>query len=237
MSIEATNHRDRDPRPVQSHQPDDRVFHQWISDVFDHPVGESTWYWNAETAEIKPELAVRHLTRLFLSCHSVLEHFSSPQIGQGLWYLVCGACSNYMWPLVQDGLPWISRRECIRAMARLFEQVFVTRCSDHLSHLDEPDADPLNEVCYMWWDLFPTWGSPDDLSCQARDSEALRVMSGLLSLDSVACQESALHGLGHWFPQYPEYVERSIREFLQREQSIRSELREYALKACRGSIL
>ncbi len=237
MSTDATDQHDRDSSAFQRHSPVSLAFDEWIDSVFDHPVDESKWYWSAETAEIAPEVAISHLARLFKTADPVLSRFANPQIGQGLWYVACGACSNYMWPLVQEGLPWESRRECIGAIAPLFEHVFAARCSDHLLHLDEPNADPLNEVCYMWWDLFPTWGDPNDPACEARDRESLQVMASLLSLDSMACQESALHGLGHWYPQYPEFVERTVRKFLQGNGRVRGELRQYAQSACQGNVL
>jgi len=31
----------------------------------------------------------------------------------------------------------------------------LTRCTPHLSHLNEVAAGTLNRVCYMWWDEFP----------------------------------------------------------------------------------
>ncbi len=237
MATEATNQHDRNSAALPRRATARLDFREWINCVFDHPVDEAKWYWGTETAEIGPEVAIGYLTRLFKTADSSLSRFASPQIGQGLWYLVCGACSTYMWPVVQEGLQWEIRRDCIRSIGSLFADVFATRCSGHLSHLDEPDADPLNEVCYMWWDLFPTWGDPTDPACQARDRESLQVMSGLLSLDSMAVQESALHGLGHWYPQYPEFVEQSVREFLQANGNARGELRQYALNACQGNVL
>jgi hypothetical protein len=213
-----------------------QAFDEWIDNVFNHPVGQSKWHWNDDTNEIESTVAIRHLTQLFTTAQRVLSRFSNAQVGQGLWYLACGACSNYMWPLVQNGMPWESRRNCIRAISSLFDQLFAERCLDRLSHLDECDADVLNEVCYMWWDLFPTWGSPADPRCRERDVEVLRVMSGALSSDSVACQESALHGLGHWYEHYPESVEQAVRQYLHREKDLRPELRQYALDACQGNV-
>jgi hypothetical protein len=213
-----------------------QAFDEWIESVFDHPVGQSKWYWNDDTSEIAPTVAIWHLTHLFTAAQPLLSRFDNAQIAQGLWYLACGACSNYMWPLVQNDIPWKSRRACICSIKSLFQQLFAQRCSDHLSHLDKTEADTLNEVCYMWWDLFPTWGDPDDPSCRERDREVLQVMASALLFDSVACQESALHGLGHWYAQYPEFVERVIRQYLQETQSLRPELRQYAHNACQGNV-
>jgi hypothetical protein len=39
---------------------------------------------------------------------------------------------------------------------------------------------------------------PDDPRIARLDRAALDVMADALALDAIACQESALHGLGHW---------------------------------------
>jgi hypothetical protein len=39
------------------------------------------------------------------------------------------------------------------------------------------------------------------------DVELLAVMKEILTLDSLACQESALHGLSHWRHHYSRFVE------------------------------
>jgi len=46
----------------------------------------------------------------------------------------------------------------------------------------------------MWWD-FDCWYSTPD-------SALLATMRSILAIDHVACQESALHGLGHWHWQH-----------------------------------
>ena len=69
------------------------------------------------------------------------------------------------------------------------------------------------------------------------DAELLGVMKQVLALDSVACQESALHGLGHWQMDYPECVRNAIDEFLARSKDARSELLAYAERVRTGYIL
>ena len=104
--------------------------------------------------------------------------------------------------------------------------IFAIRCSQHLSHLDEPGANPLNRICYMWWDLF-----------DVNDKILLGIMERRLRLDSVACRESALHGLGHAQMLFPQEVETIIDDFLARNPTTRPELKAYALNACSGYIL
>ncbi|MFN0016765.1 MAG: hypothetical protein ACKVP0_00815 [Pirellulaceae bacterium] len=205
----------------------------WIRHVFDHPISNPAWHWDlkADTTEPPPPESVAYLTRLFEE-PEILATYSDPQVNQGFWYLVDNSCSSYMFSLIELGVSWPERQRGIRSIATLFAQLFAHRCSNHLSHFDEVGAGALNLVCYMWWDIFPARGQDGELL----DAELLAVMKRILTLDSVACQESALHGLGHWHMYYPEMVEQIIDEFLARVDSARPELREYAECARRGCV-
>lgn len=206
------------------------AFDDWLRQVFDHPVADPAWHWDveADTAEPAPPDCVAYLTRLFEEPESALAPYSDAQINQGLWYLVDASCSNYAFSLIEPEVAWPQRRRGLRAMATLFERLFARRCSEHLLHRDEAGAGPSNPVCYMWWDVFPAHGRPTEPAYAAVDVELLAVMQRALALDSLACQESALHGLGHWRLHYPGVVEQTIDEFLARSGGIRQELREYA---------
>jgi hypothetical protein len=61
-------------------------------------------------------------------------------------------------------------------------------------------------------------------------------MADVLALDSVACQESALHGLGHWQAAYPHVVEATIDRFLAARPRARPELVAYARGARAGCV-
>ncbi len=63
------------------------------------------------------------------------------------------------------------------------------------------------------------------------------VMQRVLALDALACQESALHGLGHWHLRYPAEVEGAIDAFLERRPQLDPRLRQYAFSARRGCVL
>ena len=62
-------------------------------------------------------------------------------------------------------------------------------------------------------------------------------MAEILALDSLACQESALHGLGHWQHAYPEEVQQIIDRFLNANKNLRPELAAYARSARTGCVL
>jgi hypothetical protein len=85
----------------------------------------------------------------------------------------------------------------------------------------------------MWWDLFPTFGYPRRVDA---DALLLMVMEEILMLDSIACQEAAIHGLGHWHEQYPLEVEAILKRFLAKNPSADDALIKYAQQAGHGFI-
>ena len=217
------------------------IFEQWLMYVFDHPVAESgqEWYWadDADWWDGSASDTIEFMTRAFEDAAHWFQPYSDAQLNQGLWFIADNACSNHMFALLDSGVPWSARQKCVRSIYNLFEQCFAVRCSMHLSHLDESGASPLNLVCYMWWDILPIIGQPDNPDQRALDQEILGVMESTLQLDAIPCQESALHGLGHWQRQYPRQVKRMIDTFLQNQNGLREDLRAYALAAHGGCIL
>ena len=220
-------------------QPIDITFENWIRYVFAHSVTEPDWYWNSNETWLyntPPAVTVGYLTQLFENSTKVLQPFCNAQLNQGLWYLISNSCSAHIFALFDESVPWLDRQQCIQSILTLFEQCFAKRCSPHLGHTDEPNANPLNSVCYMWWDILPWHGHPEEPNRREMDEEFINVMQRILYLDSDAVVESALHGLGHWHVSYPEKIEAIIDEFLSRRPNLRPELREYALRARIGYV-
>lgn len=220
----------------------DLTFEEWGIFVFDHPVDHSRleWFWDidADWGDGPAALTVDFLTQAFESSKRVFEPYTDSQVNQGLWYLASNACSDHMLALMDAGVPWPARVRCIRSFEALYEACFARRrCTPHLSHLDEPGAGPLNSVCYMWWDIMPVAGQPADPARKDMDRAILQVMGAALQLDSIACQESALHGLEHWHLYYPNQVEEIIQGYLRRNKSLPESLQKYALSALSGCVL
>ncbi len=195
---------------------EDLSFERWIESTFREPATVATG-----PIILPPETALEHVTRLFSSAGATLRRFDDAQVNRGLWELV--GASGDLYPMLGSELPWPDRARAIESISGVFETLFAMRCTPHLSHVDRTHADQsddlgaLNSVCYMWWDIFPTWGRPDDPEYQERDAAFLDVMARTLSLDSLPCRESALHGLGHWHLHYPAETERIIDRFLASE--------------------
>ena len=216
------------------------TFEEWLIYVFDRPVNPGQeWYWDSDADwwHSSNLQIIQFVTQAFENAETLFEPYSDAQLNQGLWFIASNGCSDYMFALLDPGVPWSARQRCVRSMHNLFEECFAKRCTPHLSHLDEPGASPLNGVCYMWWDILPIGAQPNNPDQTDLDREILGVMESTLRLDAVACPESALHGLGHWHLQYPQRVEGIIETFLKDHEEMRAELRIYAMNASRGCVL
>ena len=214
-------------------------FEKWVDHAFNHEVRDPQWYFDAE-GDVwvgAAELTLAHMTRLFDDPVKPLEKFDDAQLNQGFWYLVGSAGSNHMLALTDSSAPLGARVRCVESFSSLFRKLFAVRCSPHLSYLDQPGASPLNLACYMFWDINPLIGGPNDPSHREVDAAALGVMEETLALDSVACKESALHGLGHWRRGYPKPVEEIIDRAMRQQAGWPPELLKYAGYAKGGYVL
>jgi hypothetical protein len=218
-------------------------FAEWVKYIFNRPLPEpyaNAWYWNEPDEWVSRLDVIRStefLTLLFEQSASLLADYSDAQLNQAFWYLVSDTSgSGYAFGLFDSSVNPHQRNRLVEGMQTIFAEVFARRCSPHLSHLDEVGANPLNSICYMWWDVLPIYGQSDDPTRHDIDQTCLKVMGKILSMDSLACQESALHGLGHWKSAYPEQVEKLIDNFLAAHPQMRAELKQYAMQEA-GCIL
>lgn len=227
------------------HKLENPTFERWLAYLFDHPVQEPAWYFalNAEYYDpaADPPRTVEYITRLFAAPVEHTKGCTDAQINQGLWMLIDSGYGQ-MQQLVDERVDPDKCAAAVRAMYTVFEQLFAPRCSPHLEHLlrgDEevPGLNPLNRVCYMWWDLMPLYGGSEDAQQKLLAPHCIEVMERTLYLPALACRESALHGLGHWHFAHPQRVEGIIDSFLAREADIGLELRAYALQARQGCVL
>lgn len=216
-------------------------FEEWIEHAFSHEVRlhGPEWFFDIDAPywEPTPDVAVKYLTRLFSDPEPALRFFSDAQIAQGLTYLVSTSATGDLGWLSSRTVASAERLRCIEAVGTFFSRMFAPRCAPVLSHIDEPGAAPLNGVCYMWWDVFPCVALPDDPDCDRLQLATIAIMRGMLELASIACQESALHGLGHSARRYPVEVAAAIDSFLGDGRPKRQELVTYANSARCGCVL
>jgi hypothetical protein len=212
----------------------------WIEHAFGHEVrfGRNPWYFDEDPDwwDPDPATAVDYLTRLFIETGRSLPFFSDAQIAQGFTYLLSISASGDRGWLYSRAMPTEARLQCIRSTYCVFADLFAVRCSPSLGHLSE-EGTPLNTCCYMWWDEFPCIALPDDPDSELLHHAAIDAMSRILALDSPACQEAALHGLGHWARQRPQQVEAAVDAYLGNGLEKRVELEAYARSARCGCVL
>lgn len=166
-----------------------------------------------------------------------MRWFSDSQIAQGLTYLVSISASGDNGWFYSAEVPVGDRARCVEAVVSLFAQIFRPRCSAHLSHLSEVEAGSLNVVCYMWWDEFPCLALQGDPHAAFLHDTASRAMQKILGLRSLACEESALHGLGHWRRGHERRVESIIDHFVVTNPQTDPRLLAYAQSARCGCVL
>ena len=152
------------------------TFDEWLAHVFDHPPQEgqkNSWWWDEDAVDwnVPPSDTVAFLTRTFEEAASTLKPYTDAQVAEGLWYIGGGHCSGIGSSLIDESIPLPLRKEAIKSIQNLYSNCFAVRCSSLLSHLNKTLDPPLNTVCYMWWDVFPINGKPEDAARAELDKE------------------------------------------------------------------
>jgi len=214
------------------------IFENWVKSIFARPTADDRWQWDIDVdieEPVKDECAA-FITKLFRE-REHLENYLDAQVNNGLNYIINTAFSNHMLVLYDQSVPLETRLECLSSFENLFSGYLAEHCSASLSHLDQQPCNAVNHVCYMWWDVIPLFGHPDDPSKKPLDQPILELQKRILTIDSIACQESALHGLGHWQCKYPKEVDAIIEEYLRKHKSsLSKELQTYASAARLGCV-
>lgn len=216
---------------------DDALFTRWLTHVFDHP-GEGPEWFRASDAifwQVSDAVTAACLVRAFETADTSLSRYSDAQVARGFDYL--HACDGFhaFNSLMTEPVPWSAQEVAFNSIYSLFERCFAPQLSAGAWTV----TNPLNSTCYMWWDIFPLYPKqyPVDPLGPKRDALVLDVMRRTLTLAPLACQEGAIHGLGHWNMADPASVRQIIGEYLARNPTLPRKLRDYAMSASSGSVL
>jgi hypothetical protein len=214
-------------------------FDRWLEAVFAHPAdGKPEWFWGPEfdeawdSQEVTNAATVAHLTRLF-TVPAVLHAYSLEQVAQGIWFLVSDSSpAQPSLSLLDPAIPVADRVGCVEAIFTFFRDFVAPSASGAA----DTDTDPFHIACYMWWDIFPTWGNPQAGAPELHEA-CLDVMSKTLYLPSELCRMSALHGLNHWFLHHDAQVVQTVDAFLAATPDLSDRVRTYAAAARAGMAL
>jgi hypothetical protein len=212
------------------------TFDTWVKAVFDHPAGagQPQWYWGPDFDDVWDPLGIDHavtvdyLTQLYLR-PAVLQPYSLEQVAEGIWFLVGDSPAQPSHAIIDASVPLASRVSCVVAIATFFRE-FVDPAAPGPARADD---NPFHTACYMWWDIFPTWGGPGGGEPELQDA-CLQTMARTLELRAELCQLSAPHGLNHWALHHRSQVERTIDAFLSSTADVTPFIRQYAAAARAG---
>lgn len=218
-------------------------YERWVRYIFDHPVEAEDWWWSDDTeawdGEEDCEKALAFMTRLFESPAFLLDAYTPMQIDRGINFLISNCCSNHCFAFTDRSTTIDDRVRCIRSIATLFEQVMAPVYGDRIgaSAIDTRTEGPTFS-CYMFWDVCPIYyrelPDPDN---QHILNAVVEVLEKTLLLESEACIESALHGIGHLHLDHPGIAADVIDRFLASDRPISDAIRRYAVLARTGDVI
>jgi len=220
------------------HDRTDPDYRTWLDQLFEHSDDEPEWYFSDdfEFIEISPRTLTAHVLRRFQAPALLMTDYSDQQIASGLKYLIDNACGGDIRLVSHPAIPQSDRLELAARIDRVYAQIFAARCAPALGNLSEGAEHPLNMLCYMWWDaiVFDTTG--DARLDREFFAALIEAMGRTLAIPHPACQEGALHGLGHWGEHAPDRAQELIDMFLSENRAARPELVTYA-RAARGGCI
>lgn len=194
---------------------DEFSFEDWVKFIFDRTPNENVnkrWYSNV-VKEGSTEIFAENCIRLFKNPEFLIENYSAEQLDEGFGGFILMEGVPFWWLWDKNKNPEL-RREFILSSFSVFEKLFVKQ--------------PLKFSCFMWWDSLRGFSEDKDLQVYEWMFEAL---SQILEIDSVDCQRSAVHGLGHIEHRGKKDL---IETFLRRHPNFPD--KEYALAAIEGNI-
>jgi len=211
-------------------------YQEWLVHVFDHPVSRKKWWLTADAPPFDEDevLIATLVTETFTRSGVDLARFTDAQVNQGLYYLASPGASSDVNTLLSPEVPLDLRLRGIRAIVTLYRECFAKRCSPTLSHLDEKGT-ALNPICYMFWDLNGLGYLQECPDPEATGDAVFGVLAAILAIPHPACQEAALHGLGHLALFFGERVQTIIDSFLELAPTDQR-LHEYARAAQEGGV-
>lgn len=180
-------------------------------------------------------MELAHLTRLLTKPADIFDRYDDEVVGRGIWSLFDsgGAASTLL--LADPTLPLDDRLAATRAIGNLYPDLFAPRCQERLGHRGEQEG-RLEMACYMLWDLAAFGGEAGTREGNLLEDAILDVLERVLRVEHLACQESALHGLGHRVARHPDRVPRIIGHWLRSAGARDERLRHYAEAARSGCV-
>ncbi|STQ89274.1 hypothetical protein [Iodobacter fluviatilis] len=223
---------------IESKEPPAR-YQEWINYIFSFSAS-SFWSLDAEseisTFDATDTELVDLTTYMLENCGREFASYSNEKINSALDFVFNNSYSDIAFNLISDSVPLESRMRLIKSIYCLYCDCFDARCAEVLGHLSETTDNPLNQVCYMLWDVTPIAYLGDRKNKEQLYDAMIDVLEECLSLANPACVESALHGLGHLYGVSKDRIESLIASKLKSKVFIPPSLESYAELAMKGHV-
>ncbi len=193
-----------------------RSFDEGVEFIFNYLSDEelqNKWYAVEGIATRFGDNFAQNFTKIFNNPESLLDKFTLEQINQGFIFILGPKVLIRMWLWNKNNNPEL-RQEFIFSMVNVFEKIFAKY--------------PIQNACFMWWDYLRGFNDDKDLKVMNWMFQAL---AKIIKIDSVECQMSALHGLGH-IEHFGK--QKLIEKFLKQHPNF--PLKDYALAAIEENI-
>lgn len=211
------------------------TYEEFVDFLFQRHKDDEEWYFAEDFVppKLNSETQVLFAIQIFNNAEIYAKRFTEQQFCLGLNYLINPAAGWYCYSYLESSVEETVRLSLFNSMYDVFSLVFDERCKELVSNrVDLPSA-TYSYMCYMWWDVFPRHGIPFESYLQETDHTIQRLLARTLTLESLGCKESALHGLSHWHAASPDFVEEAIAKA---SPQIPESLKEYAKLARTGGV-
>lgn len=208
--------------------------------LFDRPVPqgqEQEWYWDDDLEEFEatPLEWTRFQAAIFANSARDLANFSDEQVGMGLNFLMSNAVSDVPYAAIDMDVPLDEALRMLRAMSVLWRDCIGPRMASDQAPIGQGEG-WLAYVCYMWFDVWPTYRSAGDAGPWG--DAIWDVLRKMLAVPCRAVQIAALHGIGHSGSDLDRWqeIDATVSAFIMSIRGGDEELRRYAHAAKTGDV-
>jgi len=201
------------------------VFLQSLSDV-----DSAAKQWRVVCRDF-PDVAHGALVRLLINSDELFREDDNDAVAEKLTIIFDSSRSDNVQLFFDNRLSRIQIELLCQSVSHVFAGIFNRRCDSVASAGRRTKVTNINNLCYMFWDLFPF----RPYQCDSRLFESLlcAIAANLFSRN-LAVVESGLHGIGHWVRAGGAPVSSSISWLT--ADDFPEEVREYANMALKGLV-
>lgn len=199
-----------------------------------HKEGAWSCSYDEPDFEATPLEWTRIQTVLFANSARDLAPFSDDQVGMGLNYVMSNGLSDVPFAACDKSVPLEEAMRMMAAMPALWREVIGPRMAGVHARIGSGTG-RLGFVCYMWFDVWPTFHLQKHLP-EWRDA-MVNLFRDMLEVPCREVQIAALHGVGHSIGDPGRgAMEQIVDDFLPRIDPADEELRNYARAARTGGV-